>query len=205
MKKYLSILLLISAAMLIVVGCSNKDDVHKDDQYSKDGKVKMIVYGDFKCPYCKKVETKIMPKIEQQYIDKGLVDYQFINMAFLGSDSIIGSRAGHAVQLIAPKHYSDFQKAMYAQQPKSEDNWITEKVVDNQIDTLDITNNKKEQIKKSYKTKNSKAWQAANKDKKLSEERHIETAPTVFIGGEKVEDPYKFKNYKQLIEKYSKK
>lgn len=41
-------------------------------------------------------------------------DYQFINMAFLGSDSIIGSRAGHAVQLIAPKHYSDFQKAMYA-------------------------------------------------------------------------------------------
>ena len=205
MKKYISILLLMSVTVLIAVSCSSSDDVHKDDQYSKDGKVKMIVYGDFKCPYCKKVETNIMPKIKKQYINKDIVDYQFINMAFLGNDSIIGSRAGHAIQLIEPTHYSEFQKAMYAQQPKSEDNWITEEVVDKQIDTLEITNNKKEQIKKSYKTKDSKSWKAAEKDKKLSEEHHIETAPTVFIGGEKVEDPYQFKNYKQLIDKYSKK
>ena len=45
---------------------------------------------------------------------------------------------------------------------------------------------------------------ASRQQRQKSEERHIETAPTVFIGGEKVEDPYKFKNYKQLIEKYSK-
>ncbi|RIP13986.1 protein-disulfide isomerase, partial [Staphylococcus gallinarum] len=30
---------------------------------------------------------------------------------------------------------------------------------------------------------------------------HIETAPTVFVHGQKVEDPYDFENYKKILEK----
>ena len=35
-----------------------------------------------------------MPKLKRQYIDKGKVDYQFVNMAFLGKDSIIDLEQG---------------------------------------------------------------------------------------------------------------
>lgn len=38
-----------------------------------------------------------MPKLEEEYINTGKADFQFVNMAFLGLDSIRGSRAGHAI------------------------------------------------------------------------------------------------------------
>ncbi len=41
-------------------------------------------------------------------------------MAFLGEDSIKGSRAGHAVENIAPKQYFKFQKLMFSKQPNNE-------------------------------------------------------------------------------------
>ena len=38
-----------------VSACSNDNqNVHQDDKYGKGGKIKIIEYGDFKCPYCKK-------------------------------------------------------------------------------------------------------------------------------------------------------
>lgn len=189
------------ATMLLITACSSDEDAHKDDKQNANGKIKIIEYGDFKCSYCKKVESNIIPKLKKDYIDKDKVDYEFVNMAFLGDDSIIGSRAGHAVQQIAPKQYLDFQKLMFEQQGDAEKEWITESLVDKQIDKLSIDNKQKEKIKKDYKTEDSKSWKAAQKDKKQAEDKNIDTAPTVYIGGEKVEDPYDYDNYKKLIEK----
>ena len=189
------------ATMLLITACSSDENAHKDDKQNANGKIKIIEYGDFKCSYCKKVESNIIPKLKKDYIDKDKVDYEFVNMAFLGDDSIIGSRAGHAVQQIAPKQYLDFQKLMFEQQGDAEKEWITESLVDKQIDKLSIDNKQKEKIKKDYKTEDSKSWKAAQKDKKQAEDKNIDTAPTVYIGGEKVEDPYDYDNYKKLIEK----
>src|SRR5699024_6666050 len=184
MKKcWLSLLLM--AVVIFVSACSNDNqNVHQDDKYGKGGKIKIIEYGDFKCPYCKKVEEHIMPKLKKEYIDTKKVDYQFVNMAFLGKDSIIGSRAGHAVRQYVPKQYLKFQKLMFKQQ----------------LNLFEISNDKKEKIKASYKTKDSESWKAAEQDQKQYKENHIETAPTVFVAGKKVEDPYKYKNYKKILE-----
>jgi protein-disulfide isomerase len=204
MKKIWT-LTIISLICIVLAACSNQQSAHKEDKYTKDGKVKLIIYGDFKCPYCKKVDTKILPKLNQQYIKKGKVDYRFVNMAFLGKDSIIGSRAGHAVQLYAPQQYFQFQQLMFAQQPNNEKKWITTTKVDQQIDKLSLDTSTKEKIKKDYKSQDSKSWKAAKKDQKLYKKNKIKTAPTVFIGGTKVEDPYKYSNYKHLIDKKLKK
>lgn len=191
----------LSIIMLIIFlsACGTNEDVHKKDKVDKNGKIRIIEYGDYKCPYCKKVETKIMPKLKQEYIDKGKVDYQFVNMAFLGKDSIIGSRAGHAVQRIAPKEYLTFQRLMFAQQPDSEKAWITSKLVDQQIDKLNINERTKAKIKQDYKQENSKSWKAAKKDQQLYKKNHIDTAPTIYIKGEKVKDPYHYSSYKKLL------
>ncbi|MGW7907548.1 DsbA family protein [Staphylococcus pseudoxylosus] len=189
------------AIMILVTACSSDQHVHKDDKIDENGKIKIIEYGDFKCPYCKKVETNVMPKLKKEYIDKDKVDYQFVNMAFLGDDSIIGSRAGHAVQHVAPDQYLTFQKLMFEQQPDSEKEWINKSLVDNQIDKLPINQDMKDKIKKEYTTTDSKSWKAAKKDQQQAKENHVETAPTVYVGGEKLEDPYKFKNYKEILDK----
>ncbi|MCD8920359.1 DsbA family protein [Staphylococcus gallinarum] len=187
--------------MLIVLlsACGNNENVHENDKVDKNGKIRIIEYGDYKCPYCKKVENKIMPKLKRQYIDKGKVDYQFVNMAFLGKDSIIGSRAGHAVQSIAPKEYLTFQRLMFEQQPDNEKAWITTKLVDKQIDKLNIDNQTKVKIKNDYKKKNSKSWEAAKKDRQQYKKNHIDTAPTIYVKGEKLKDPYKFSSYEKLL------
>lgn len=189
------------AIMILVTACSSDQHVHKDDKIDENGKIKIIEYGDFKCPYCKKVETNVMPKLKKEYIDKDKVDYQFVNMAFLGDGSIIGSRAGHAVQHVAPDQYLTFQKLMFEQQPDSEKEWINKSLVDNQIDKLAINQDMKDKIKKEYTTTDSKSWKAAKKDQQQAKENHVKTAPTVYVGGEKLEDPYKFKNYKKILDK----
>lgn len=189
------------AIMILVTACSSDQHVHKNDKMDENGKIKIIEYGDFKCPYCKKVETNVMPKLKKEYIDQDKVDYQFVNMAFLGDDSIIGSRAGHAVQHVAPDQYLTFQKLMLEQQPDSEKEWINKSLVDNQIDKLPINQDMKDKIKKEYTTTDSKSWKAAKKDQQQAKENHVETAPTVYVGGEKLEDPYKFKNYKEILDK----
>ena len=124
-----------------------------DKHNNVDKKNEIIVYGDYKCPYCKELEDKIMPKIKKGYINKGNTKYKFINVAFLGNDSIKGSRAGHAVEDIAPKEYLHFQNILFSKQPNNENKWLTEKLIDKQVDKLNISNNTKKKIKKDYKTK----------------------------------------------------
>ena len=199
MKK---LVLFISIAVIAAVlqGCSQKDT----DLTSKNDKVKVVEFADYKCPYCKKVEDNVMPKLQKDYIDKGKVDYQLVNVAFLGKDSIIGSRAGHAVKNVGPQQYLTFQKKIFAAQPDTEDHkkpWINEKLLDTLIDELNLSDQQKADIKKDYKTKDSQSWKDAEKDKKMAKKKNIDTVPVVFVDGTKLDDPYHFKEYNDLLKK----
>ncbi|KAB2265723.1 thioredoxin domain-containing protein [Staphylococcus epidermidis] len=196
MKK--SLIVLISVLFIfmlsVLTACSNQES--KESKTSKD---KIIVYGDFKCPYCKQLEEEIIPKLKKDYIEQGKVEYQFVNMAFLGDDSIIGSRAGHAVENIDPNEYLRFQELMFSHQPDNEKKWITEKLVDKQIDKLNISNNKAKKIKIDYKKKNSQSWRDAKKDQKIYKKNNIQEAPTVVINGKEIQDVYDYKEYKKYL------
>ena len=196
MKK--SLIVLISVLFIfmlsVLTACSNQES--KESKTSKD---KIIVYGDFKCPYCKQLEEEIIPKLKKDYIGQGKVEYQFVNMAFLGDDSIIGSRAGHAVENIDPNEYLRFQELMFSHQPDNEKKWITEKLVDKQIDKLNISNNKAKKIKIDYKKKNSQSWRDAKKDQKIYKKNNIQEAPTVVINGKEIQDVYDYKEYKKYL------
>lgn len=196
MKKSLIVLISILFIFMLSVltACSNQES--KESKTSKD---KIIVYGDFKCPYCKQLEEEIIPKLKKDYIEQGKVKYQFVNMAFLGDDSIIGSRAGHAVENIDPNEYLRFQELMFSHQPDNEKKWITEKLVDKQIDKLNISNNKAKKIKIDYKKKNSQSWRDAKKDQKIYKKNNIQEAPTVVINGKEIQDVYDYKEYKKYL------
>lgn len=182
-------IILLILCFIILVSCENKQE-----------KNEIVVYGDYKCPYCKKVETDIMPKLKKDYIDKDKVNYQFVNMAFLGNDSIKGARAGHAVYNNAPNQYLKFQKLMFDQQPNHENQWITVKLIDEQINKLHISDEQSQKIKKDYKTKNSKAWKDTQKDQKRYKDNDVREAPTVFINGKKIKNVYDYKEYKKHLE-----
>ncbi|MCJ1661481.1 thioredoxin domain-containing protein [Staphylococcus sp. NRL 16/872] len=185
--------------LLVVIGACSKNKKEQTPPKTRDGKILIVEYGDYKCPYCKKVEEKVMPTIKKQYIDTNKVEYQFVNAGFLAKDSIVGSRAGNVVEKIAPKEYLTFQHNVYAQQQDEDKKWLTEDFLDKEIDKLAISQTDKANIKKEYKTKNSDAWKKADEQKKLTKEHHIKSVPTVFINGKKVEDPYKVEGWKKYL------
>ncbi|MBE7342786.1 DsbA family protein [Staphylococcus haemolyticus] len=198
MKKRILIISMMMVLIIIISACSNANK-EKQPPKTENGKILIVEYGDFKCPYCKKVEKNVMPTIKKDYIDTNKVEYQFINAGFLGKDSIVGSRAGNAVQKVAPNEYLTFQRNVFANQKDEDKKWLTEQFLDKEIDKLDITTQQKSDIKKQYKTKNSEAWKKAEEQKELTEDNNIDTVPTVFINGKKVNDPYKVEEWKKYL------
>ncbi|WP_180554502.1 DsbA family protein [Staphylococcus haemolyticus] len=198
MKKRILIISVMMVLIIIISACSNNNK-EKQPPKTENGKILIVEYGDFKCPYCKKVEKNVMPTIKKDYIDTNKVEYQFINAGFLGKDSIVGSRAGNAVQKVAPNEYLTFQRNVFANQKDEDKKWLTKQFLDKEIDKLDITTQQKTDIKKQYKTKNSEAWKKAEEQKELTEDNNIDTVPTVFINGKKVEDPYKVEEWKKYL------
>jgi protein-disulfide isomerase len=92
MKKLIGLLMIL--CMVLLYSCSGPMDSPK---HSNNSKPVVVIYGDYKCPYCKKTEDRVMPKLKKKYIDTNKIKYQYVNLAFLGKDSIVGSRAQHAV------------------------------------------------------------------------------------------------------------
>ncbi|CDR51142.1 DsbA family protein [Staphylococcus schweitzeri] len=192
-KKLITILIV---SMLVLTACAKKESATTS---TKSGKPLIVIYGDYKCPYCKELDEKVMPKLRKHYIDNHKAEYQFVNLAFLGKDSIVGSRASHAVLMYAPKSFLDFQKQLFAAQQDENKEWLTEAVLDKQIKNLHLDKKTENKIIKDYKSKDSESWKAAEKDKKIAKDNHIKTTPTAFINGEKVEDPYDYENYEKLL------
>lgn len=64
MKKLIFIGAGIICLIIIVVACSrNKKET--TPAHTKNGKILIVEYGDYKCPYCKKIEDNVMPIIKK--------------------------------------------------------------------------------------------------------------------------------------------
>lgn len=143
---------LIICLIIIVVACSrNKKET--TPAHTKNGKILIVEYGDYKCPYCKKIEDNVMPIIKKDYIDTNRVEYQFINASFLGKDSLMGSRSEGMLFNLLHQRISYIPKNIYAHQQEEKKHWITETLLDKEIDQLNISQKQKDRIKKNIKLK----------------------------------------------------
>lgn len=183
----------------------NSNDITKDTEYSpklgsKDAPNTVIEFLDYKCPYCKKIENGTFKTLEKKYILKGKVQYRVVNASILGKDSIKASRAAHAINLYYPSKYWEFHHRIFKLQPNTENKWITNKLIDKELDKLNIPKKKLNLIKKSYKTKYSKSWNLANKDKQLYKKYKNEYVPSIYVNGKFIDNPYSFKEIKKEIQ-----
>lgn len=56
------------------------ENVSEDDDAvmgNKDAKVTIVEFSDYECPFCKRHQTQVWPKIKEKYIDTGKVKYVF--------------------------------------------------------------------------------------------------------------------------------
>ncbi len=93
-----------SIAVLIVIGTivysiinDKKEKGNEMFAYStqqalgkEDAPVKVVEFGDFKCPACRTWDATVFPRLKEDYINKGKVQFYFINFPFIGKDSELG-------------------------------------------------------------------------------------------------------------------
>ena len=78
---------------------------------NRDAKVSVIQYSDFICPSCSYFSTQIMPTIEREFIDTGIVKFEFRPMAFIADGSV---QAGEgAFCAIEQNKFWDYHDAIY--------------------------------------------------------------------------------------------
>lgn len=92
---------------------------------SEDAPVTVVEFGDYKCPGCRIFDELIFPVLHEEYIEPGLVRFQFIHFPFLGPDSVTAAVAVKAVQQQDPEAAWNLHHALFANQGSQNVQWAT--------------------------------------------------------------------------------
>lgn len=60
--------------------------------------VTIVEYADFQCPVCKRAETSVLSRVEQDYVASGQVKIEFRMFPFLGQESFNAAQAAEAAR-----------------------------------------------------------------------------------------------------------
>ncbi|PHA01169.1 thioredoxin [Bacillus pseudomycoides] len=213
-KNIMILGVIFSVAVLIVIGTiaysivRDKKDIGKDTfsygtQQSlgeKDAPIHVVEFGDFKCPACRTWDATVLPRLKEDYINKGKIQLHFINFPFIGKDSNLGAAAGEAIYKQDPKAFWTFYDEIYQNQQDENEEWITEdllvNIVKQKLPSIDV-----EQFKKDLNSKEIK--DKVQKDLDLAEKLKVQGAPSIYVNGKLVNPDYD--SIKAAIEKESKK
>lgn len=87
--------------------------------------VKIVEFGDFKCPACKQVNELIKPQLLKDYIDQGKVAFYFVNLPFISPDSYTAALAVQSVYHQNEKVYWNYFDEVYKNQGDEKTEWAT--------------------------------------------------------------------------------
>lgn len=92
---------------------------------AEDAPVTVVEFGDYKCPGCRIFDQLIFPVLHEEYIEPGLVRFQFIHFPFLGPDSVTAAVAVKAVQQQDPEAAWNLHHALFENQGRQNVQWAT--------------------------------------------------------------------------------
>jgi protein-disulfide isomerase len=92
---------------------------------SSEAKVKVVEFGDYKCPACKRFSDEIFPRIREEFIDTGKIEFYFINFQFIAPDSVTAGIAGECVYRQSEAAFWQFHEALYTNQGEESQRWAT--------------------------------------------------------------------------------
>jgi protein-disulfide isomerase len=88
---------------------------------SETATVTIVEVGDYQCEMCKLWFEQTRPQIIKNYVDTGKVNLVFIDMPFLGNDSIIAAEATYCAD--DQGKYWDYHTKLYQLQQHVDDGW----------------------------------------------------------------------------------
>ncbi|WP_052807268.1 DsbA family protein [Risungbinella massiliensis] len=162
-----------------------------------NAKVKVVEFGDYKCPYCKTFTEQIYPQIKKDYIDTGKISFTFGNYAFIGPDSVTAAEAGLSIYKQNPDAFWKYHDLVYQNQGDERTQWATASflldLVRKNIPEVDANKVEQDLNNKTYQTEVSTSNVKA-------EQGGVQGTPAVFINGVQVDNPLDYSSVKAAIE-----
>ncbi|MCO7127399.1 DsbA family protein [Sporolactobacillus shoreicorticis] len=163
---------------------------------SSKAPVKVAVFSDYRCPYCKQFEETVVPKLEKEYINTGKISLYFFNDTVLGPGSVLAANASEEVYHQNPKAFWAFHKAVFAAQKDEKEQWVTKKLLTDiakkTVPSIDL--------KAFENALNTKSRQDdVNKDESIAESVGVPGTPAIFVGDKMLEDGLNYDLLKQSI------
>lgn len=156
-------------------------------------------WEDYQCPFCKKLETEVIPQLVADYVNTGKVKIVYKDWQFLGADSQTLGQWGRAVWEAAPSKFGAWHKAMFDNQGQENTGWATHdkilSITTNAIGSADA--NKADQLVKS---KGGQYLQAMAADKAEGTSFGINGTPGVVIGKQLVVGAQPYSAFKIIID-----
>jgi len=159
--------------------------------------VTLIEFGDFKCPVCKRFEETVFPSLKKEYIDTGKVKMAFLNMQFIGPDSVTAGIAGESIYRQNPQAFWQFYDAIYRNQQDEYVIWATPEflvqLAKQHVSGIDVKRLEQDIRTRKYE---SDVQRDMDSGKKLG----INSVPTIYVNGKKVENPLDYNQLKQALD-----
>ncbi|QKG83683.1 DsbA family protein [Kroppenstedtia pulmonis] len=164
-----------------------------------DAKVKIVEFGDYKCPACGHFATQIFPQLKKDFLDTEKAGFYFINNPLLGPDSVTAAIAGEAVYQQDPDSFWDFFRQVYENQGSEQEKWATPdfltgiaKKVNPDLDDKKLKKDIEDSV---YVNK-------VNKDRQIAEKANVTSVPRIFINGREIpsDKTFDYPYIKKIIE-----
>lgn len=142
--------------------------------------VRIAVFSDYRCPYCKLFDQKILPQLDKEYVKTNKVSIYFYNYTILGPGSTLAANASEEVYQQNPKAFFNFHQALFSAQGSETKQWVTKQllitIAKKTVPSLDM--------KAFQNALNTKArQQKVDSDNQLAESLGVSGTPTILING----------------------
>ena len=164
-----------------------------------NAKVTLIAFEDFRCPFCEKFFSGVLPQLKKDYIDTGKVKFYYRNYQFLGPSSVLAGNAGECAN--EQSKFWDFHDYMYQNQPDESDTSMF--TVDNLTQiagNLGMNSNQFQQCLSS-----TKYAQNVTDDMTAGQKVGVSATPTFFINGNPIVGAQPYSAFQTIINQELKK
>ncbi|MGE7762559.1 DsbA family protein [Peribacillus sp. NPDC097895] len=156
---------------------------------NKSAPVKIVEFGDYKCPVCKTFEEQFFPSIKSELIDTGKAQFYFMNFSFINVDSTRSAKFAESVyQELGNDTFWKFHELLYNKQPDDpkyeKEDVFTDKFLEETLKEI-VNDSDAKKVVSSFKAEKSEdQW---NKDMEIADELGVSGTPSLFVNGKKFE------------------
>ncbi|GGD63097.1 DsbA family protein [Paenibacillus nasutitermitis] len=164
-----------------------------------DAPVKIVEFGDYKCPSCKYFAEQIMPQLKADYIDTGKASLYFMNDTIIWEDSTTAALAAQAVFHQSNDEFWKYYEALFKNQQADEHavwatpDFLTELAKSNEI-KVDYDKLRTDIENQTYLDEVKQHTNFAQRDAKVT------ATPTLLINGVKFENVFDYAALKKAID-----